>query len=465
MKLTYSSSAELYQGRYRVDASYFASAGVRSEHLLLKWQKQKNSKNKLQPLGDLCSPGGLFVGDWLKRIYVSSPEHGAIYIAGSDILNVDPKSGSKYLSYRHGDYIRQLSLQKGMILMTCSGTIGSLAYVNQDFLGAVGSPDLLRIVIDPQLAPPGFVFCFLNSNLGKALILKGAYGGVIQHIEIPYIRSIPIPRLEVSIERDIHMLVEQVAKLRGQANTLLEQAKNEIEGHLGFRKPKHSFDHAFSVGTAKIDPDFGMRLDSFGYIGYVEDALKVLNKYPQVVMAQNVGYEFFNPPIFKRMFAASGYPYMSAVNFYTRHPHPERFLSRLQPDVDQYLIRKGMVIMQNAGQRYGLITKPLFITETLDGVAVTSDVIRISHDDPIENGYFCGLFSTDFGRRLALRYSYGTSIPRLDVPKFSMVKIPYPEDQFRRKIGQVVVDAYNHREQANKLENQAQSILAKALEG
>jgi hypothetical protein len=119
--------------------------------------------------------------------------------------------------------------------------------------------------------------------------------------------------------------------------------------------------------------------------------------------------------------------------------------------------------MQNAGQRYGLITTPLMVTQYLEEVAVTSDVIRVNHPDIIENGYICALFGSGFGRRLALRYSYGTSIPRLDVPEFSKVRIPWPAFDLRRSIGKMVVDAYRKYEQANDLEDQVQAILSQAL--
>lgn len=464
MKTTSAVAQEFNSSGLRLDASYYASSGVQAFQILETWRKS-SKRNRIEKLHEVCKPNGYYIPSRFKRVYITDPAHGAPYLTGGNILQVDPLEGSRYLSRKYTANWDELLFQERMTLLTCSGTIGNAVYVNKDFLSSVGSPDLIRIIADQNKIFPGYLFAVLSSAIGKALIQQKTYGAVIPHIEAHHVKDLPIPRLESKLEEQIHDLIEQASDLRSQANVLLEKAKTDIEQHVGFDNPKHSFDHSFSVGKAKIDSNFGMRLDAFGYIGYVEDALKVLKKYPNVVLAQDVGYEFFNPPIFKRMFADSGHPYMSAVNFYNLHPRPERYLSRFQPDVEQYLIRKGMVIVQNAGQRYGLITKPLLVTETLDGVAVTSDVVRISHNDPVENGYMCGLLSTNFGRRLALRYSYGTSIPRLDVPKFSLIKIPYPEDKFRKRIGKAIVEAYEKREQANVLEDQAQNILTESLKG
>jgi len=462
MRTVSAKAKEFDDSGLRLDASYYASTGVRALNVLQTWQK-KSKKNRLDQLKDVCASEGLFIPGRFKRVYVTDVKHGAPYLTGGNILQVDPLEGSRILSRKYTLNWNELLFQEKMTLITCSGTIGNAVYVTNDFLAAIGSPDLIRVIANPAKILPGYLFAVLSSSFGRAIIQQKTYGAVIPHIEAHHIKDLPIPRLESAIEEQIHQLIEQTADLRVKANDLLEKVKSQIEEHVGFKNPKHTFDHAFSVGTAKIDPSFGYRLDSFGYIGYVEDALKVLRRYPNLQKATDVGFTFFNPPIFKRMFAESGYAYMSAVNFYNLHPRPERYLSKLQPDVEQYLIRKGMVIIQNAGQRYGLITKPLFITETLDGVAVTSDVVRISHEDPIENGYMCGLLSTNFGRRLALRYSYGTSIPRLDVPKFSQIQIPYPETTFRRKMGTTVVNAYEMRERANQLEDQAQALLSDAL--
>jgi len=168
-------------------------------------------------------------------------------------------------------------------------------------------------------------------------------------------------------------------------------------------------------------------------VGYAAEALRALDGYPgEVVRVPSVGYRIWSPPIFKRMFAPSGYPYMSGVEIYTLHPRTDRFLSRLQAGVEQYLVSEGMILVQSAGQRYGLITTPVFVTRILEGVAATSDIVRVMHADRVENGFFCALLLSDFGRRLAVRYSYGTSIPRLNVPEFSKFRIPWPRDDVRR---------------------------------
>lgn len=478
MKVIVTESKQLLESGRRLDANYHASYGVQALNFVQHWGEQVDGRSDriqerrapygqphINTLVNVCIPKGIFIPSRFKRIFVNDPEHGAPYLTGSSIMQVDPLNGAKLLSYRFTQNMKELALHNRMILVTCSGTIGNSVYVNENFKNAVGSPDLLRIVADSKQISPGYLYAFLSSSLGRALIEKQTYGAVVPHIEAHHIFNLPIPRLNAATEQHIHNLIEQASSLRVEANENLKWTKEAIHKEVGFVNPKKAYDHTFAIGVAKIDRAFSHRLDSFCHVGYVADALDTMKSYTgRIVSAPQVGFNIYNPPLFKRMFASDGYPYMSGVEIYTVRPTTNRYLSRLQPDVEQYLVSEGTVLIQSAGQRYGLITTPVFVTRILDGVAATSDIVRIFHKDVIENGYICALFASDFGRRLALRYSYGTSIPRLNVPEFSKIKIPWPKEETRHAIGQRTVTAYEKRDRANQLEDQAQTLLAEALE-
>jgi type I restriction enzyme S subunit len=482
MKAVSTHVEQLYQSGRRLDASYHASDGVKALRFILQWgglsawpakpapgrTREKvriaYGTRRLDPLEEVCVPEGVFIPSRFKRVFVDDRDHGAPYLTGGSIMQLDPLMGAKMLSYRFTHNMDELALQERMILVTCSGTIGNSVYVNANFKDAVGSPDLLRIVADPAKIPPGCLYAYLSSPLGKALVEQKTYGAVVPHIEAHHVTDLPIPRLEPATEQRIHDLTEQAAALRVEANKVLEEAKQSIHVEVGFTAPTKEFDHEFAVASAPIDRAFSFRLDSFCYVGYAAEAAQALHSYGgRVVRTSSVGFRIYNPPLFKRMFAQNGYPYMSGVEIYTLRPRTNRLLSRLQPGVEQYLVSEGMILIQSAGQRYGLITTPVLVTRMLDGVAATSDIVRVVHEDRVENGFFCALLLSDFGRRLALRYSYGTSIPRLNVPEFSRIRIPWPREEIRRAIGRSTVRAYEMRDRANELEDQAQLLLAKAL--
>lgn len=481
MKIAHTKGTDLQVRGRRLDASYHASDGVKAEHWINQWCRRGQANetrprsattlhetkissyrvHEVAPLGKLAN---LFNGPRFARSYVSDPNHGVLFLSSSDMLLADFR-GVKYLSKRNTPkwLLDDIRLSIGWTLISCSGTVGNTVYVRRDMDGMTGSQHIMRVVPNETLIRSGYLYAFLSSEFGKALVTKGTYGAVIRHIEPQHIENLPVPRLNDDTEQRIHELIVRTAHLRAEANELFDQAKQSIHDEVGFSSPKHNTDHAYVTGTSRIDKGFGLRLDSFAYVGYVEEAIKVLQDYGRIENASDVGYRTYNPPLFKRIFAQKGHPYMSGVELYTLHPKTDRYLSQRLPNVNEYLIDESMVLVQGAGQRYGLITTPMMVTKGLSGVAATSDIVRIVHQDRNENGYMCALLASDFGRRLALRYTYGTSIPRLNVHAFGNFRIPWPERHVRLSIGNSVVLAYDKRDEANQLEDQAQALLSKSL--
>ena len=246
MKAVVTNAEKLYESGRRLDASYHASDGVKALRFIRRWAGQPArpvapatrtlhdksrttyDTRRLDPLEEVCVVGGIFIPSRFKRIFVNDPEHGAPYLTGGSITQANPLEGAKLLSYRFTRNMDELALHERMILVTCSGTIGNTVYVNADFKGAVGSPDLLRIVADPAKIPPGYLYAFLSSPLGKALIEQRTYGAVVPHIEAHHVVDLPIPRLDPATEQGVHELIEQAAGLRVEATTALTEAQDKL---------------------------------------------------------------------------------------------------------------------------------------------------------------------------------------------------------------------------------------------
>ena len=81
----------------------------------------------------------------------------------------------------------------------------------------------------PDILRGGYIYAFLSSSIGKALIQKHIFGSVIQHIEPPHLKLIPIPVIEDSIIDNIHKLVIEYSKKVGKAIENERQAISMIE--------------------------------------------------------------------------------------------------------------------------------------------------------------------------------------------------------------------------------------------
>ena len=86
----------------------------------------------------------------------------------------------------------ELTIYKGYILVSDSGTLGRVTYALEQHDGHVATNNLIRIVVD-DLPLRGYLYEFLQSDLGQSLMLKNAYGTNQEHLEPDIIADIPIP--------------------------------------------------------------------------------------------------------------------------------------------------------------------------------------------------------------------------------------------------------------------------------
>lgn len=152
---------------------------------------------EIHRLGDLAN---VYNGPRFKRPYadigVTSGPTIRKYFTGTALtqLNCD---NVKYLdSSKANAQVRKqldaLTIHKGYILVSDSGTLGRVTYALTQHDGHVATNNLIRIVVDDP-AMRGYLYQFLQSELGQSLMLKNAYGTNQEHLEPDIIADIPIP--------------------------------------------------------------------------------------------------------------------------------------------------------------------------------------------------------------------------------------------------------------------------------
>lgn len=216
----------------RLDVSYH----LPEVENLLK-EMYRNAANVIT-LGDHRISKSICVGSRFKRIYVSK-NNGIVYLNGKSINQLNPNGcQKKYLSFsQHEQRIKEeLIIKPNTILVTCSGTIGKVVLVPKHWDGWAGTHDLIRIIpCDNSIA--GYLFCYLNSNIGKILLLRNAYGAVVDHIEPYHLQKTVIPILKnKKIQDKINDLVLEANDLRYQAHQKEQEAISMMNDILINRK-------------------------------------------------------------------------------------------------------------------------------------------------------------------------------------------------------------------------------------
>lgn len=106
------------------------------------------------------------------------------------------------------------------------------------------------------------------------------------------------------------------------------------------------------MGMAHI-AGLGSRLDSYYYIGYAGVAGEFSEGYHGTIRKLgDIAADVFEAPVFKRNYVdSSGMPNLMGYEVCETHPRPSRYLARTTKDVDRYVLREWIMIIQNAGRR------------------------------------------------------------------------------------------------------------------
>lgn len=246
--------AELGRGEPSDNENYFlASRAQISENLNLNpvryLPRYAESRRRVLELGEqdgwtvehLGQIANVFNGPRFKRPYadngVTAGDHIVRYFTGNAITQTLGEN-VKHLDLEKAKpvqlrMIEQLYMRRGMILITDSGTVGRVVYATRYHHGAVGTNNLIRVVIEDE-ALRGYVYQFLSSQLGQHQLKANIYGAIVDHIEPDEVKGvlIPLPDDRSEIQR-IGLPVIRSIELQEQAQMELENSRDELAASVG----------------------------------------------------------------------------------------------------------------------------------------------------------------------------------------------------------------------------------------
>ena len=445
----------------RLDCQPYLGGALETKVLLEKLSIRKDKLHSLTTGFD----GGIYNGPQFVRNYVDSKDFGVPFLTGST-MQVADLSVLPLLSIRDakGQKLRHLELQKGMSLISCSGSIGKMVYARPEMTGVWSSQDVLKVVADPTKVLSGYLYAYLSSKFGVPLLVSGTYGSMIQHLEPEQIAGLPVPRLGDHIEREIHGLIEDAAVRRDHANQLYHNAITEFEQTAGLPSiPPKAAEQFILVQSTELKG----RLDTNFHRAYQYDALKpFLTGRVKGIPISTFARSIIEPVRFKRIehdIKEFSIPFFGTGNLGDIDPEPLYNISRFA-GIDEYRVDSKTLLIPRSGQIYGVLgTAFQPIGRVLEG-AVTEDAIRINCESPEHSGYAFLALRSEWGKRQLKARAFGGSIPHLDVNNVGAVLIPKLTEKHERRLGQLALDIARLRSESIELENQARTLVENAVE-
>ncbi len=357
----------------------------------------------------------------LKGIQVSR-DFGTPFLAATQVYDVRPIP-RKWLSLERTADCANRFIRSGMILVTCSGSVGrpTLSYAPHE--NTLISHDLLRI--EPMNEKDkGWLYAYLHAQQARAMMTSVHYGHIIKHLETSHLEALPIPTVDDDTAADFSRRVSRILALRNEGYRLTLEAEARFEKALGPLRVTDWGEHGFSVKASKAFLSRRRRFDAAAHTPGVAAIRRHLAKngvgFTKIVDA---GYEVWLPTRFRRIPAIDGIPLVESAALVEINPDINKRIADTDfGDPYRGRVRPGWLLLARSGQVYGINGTAILASEALAGHVISDDVIRAApkKDCRLRVGYLLIALSHPLlGRPLVKSLAYGSSIPHIDPTDFA----------------------------------------------
>lgn len=452
---------EVVEGGHRLEASVYATPGRQLRQQLLSgpWP----TKSVLEMVTDAWYPGRF------KRDYVKATDAGAMgFLGSSEMLSVRPEP-VKFMSILSADPVR---VRPGQVLLSRSGTIGNVTLVTDTLSRFLVSEHAIRL---EGAELPGYLYAFLRSDIGRAVVETNNYGAVVSQVEPEHLRFVPVPQIDEATAARINLLILESFELRDNSNELLDEAQSIFRRELGLPVLDTFLDsnyllaeklEAFSVPSSQL----AGRLEASFHRPSIVAIESHLASHAQEVRPlgdPRLSSRIVLPGRFKRVYVGPGHGavFIGGKQIGELDPVNKKYLAfghhqdRIQSEL---LLQEGMILVTCSGT----IGRVAMVPRHWDGWTANQHVLRVVPARSEIAGYLYAWLSSDYGREQIRRYTYGAVIDEITDTHLASVVVPLLEDSLVHEVNRLVLDAMELRFEAYSKEQEAMGLMnSVALQG
>jgi type I restriction enzyme S subunit len=404
-------------------------------------------------------------GGRLKRNYISSTDENAIgFIGSSEMLDTKP-APVKFMA-SNAKNVDSLKVKKGTVLISRSGTIGNLTFVNETLSNLLVSEHAIRLECKHF---PGYVYCFLKTKTGQSVIKSKIYGAVIQQIEPEHLADISVPNPPENIKIKINDLITRSFDLRDVSNELIDKATRlmisalELPPIEEFSTDKFNDKHEVDNFNVKLS-QLSSRADASYHVPIVKAITQHLKAYAgevTTVSDKRISKAIILPGRFKRVYVeeGKGRVFFGGRQLFELDPSNKKYLSNSKHNAR---ICKELEILENTIliTRSGTIGKVTITPKHWEHWIANEHIIRVVPANKDIAGYLSIFLASDYGYRLITRFTYGSVVDEIDDNHVSQIQIPLLKNRVTQdEINTLALQANQKRYEAYLLEQEAMDII------
>lgn len=403
-------------------------------------------------------------GGRLKRNYVEKNCNGAIgFIGSSEMLDVAPRP-TKFMV--DDERVEDLHVSFGTVLLSRSGTIGNLSFVNETLERFLISEHAMRLECEEF---PGYVYAYLKTRIGQALIRSNIYGSVIQQIEPEHLKNIPIPNAPKHLKEKISNLIERSYVLRDESNHLMEEATKIMTSELllppieelevnYFRndEPLKTYEIKLSQIKGRIDASYHVPI-----VDAIENHLKNNAREIVPIADERISKEVILPGRFKRVYVEEGFGrvFIGGKQLWELDPSNKKYLSLVQHSdriENQLELKENMTLITCSGT----VGKVALAGKHWQNWTANQHIIRIVPANEDIAGYLNVFLASEYGYHMITRYIYGAVIDEIDDSHVRQIKVPVLKNvDVQKRINDLALRANKKKYEAYQLEQEAVKMI------
>jgi type I restriction enzyme S subunit len=432
------------------------------------------SQMRTEELQSLTSghKGGIYNGSPFTRNYVDHASHGVRFLTTSSMTEADVNilpllSKKDALSNK----LSFLKVEEGMSLITCSGSIGRMAFARADMTGTWSNQDILKVVADAEKISDGYLYAYLSSRFGVPLITSGTYGAIIQHIEPHHIGDLPVPRLG-DIESKADRLIKRASTLRTEAINELKTASEEYlnAAGIGDISPEYWHENSRRIGFSTTVTKLSLRAMNYLPINKdLESRVKTTStqwkELEQIVVAGTLR----SGPRFKRIDSEPefGVELIGQQECFNLRPSGRWIAKKYLPN-DQLLFPPDgavMIAAQGCAGEHDLFGRAQFITGKRLNYAYSQHFLRVIADEnQMPRGALFAYLNSQIAYRIRKGYQIGSMQQDFHPDMIKKMPVPIIDRTEAERIDAAVRSAYKKFDDAIDAEDEAIALVERAIE-
>lgn len=393
----------------------------------------------------------------IKRVYEESGIR--ILLAQNVRANRLDFTVAAYMPFCVEKFLRRNLLAFDDVIMTRSGAnFGDTAVYKGSLEPVYACADVL--IMKPKGVAGGYISTYFNTDIGRALLTRGAYGAAQPHIAPNYLNEMFLPRIGIENERQIDSVVEAALLKNEESKAIYQEAEALLLHELGLDALDLSDEITYERNFDEVAKAGRLDAQHFQPKYYrVLDAIKT-TKPQQIVNLDSLLEEITNgqTPLHHDLsigdvrFLTAEHIYDFRINYDSdkriETEHHEKQLKKTQ-------VKKNDVLITIKG-RIGNVT---VVEDVPFPTNINQDVGLLRLKENIHPYYVAGFLNSQAGKALTEQVCTGQINPFLGLGNLKTVQIPIFKTERMNELGEMIKAKVN---EATETQQSAKQLLEDA---